>query len=161
MRFKQLYEQELSQAQKEAGNYKKRKVSWNGLTISIENDANSYRSGIDSNGKEWKTKIYYDYGYINGTMAKDGDQIDVFIGPNEKSELIFVINQIKQNNGNFDEYKVMLGFDTKDEAIAGYLKNYEKGWKVGEVIGMSLDKFKYWIKEGNHNKPAKISEKLK
>lgn len=158
MKFRKLYESiEPSEKQKIAGNYKKRKVSWNGLTITIENDAGSYRSGIDSDGKKWKTKIYYDYGYINGTEAKDGDQIDVFLGPNKKSEIIFIINQIKQKSGIFDEYKVMLNFDTKEEASKAYLKNYKSGWKLGEIIGMSLDRFKEWIKKGNHNKPAEIS----
>ena len=29
----------------------------------------------------------------------------------------------------FDEHKVMLGFDTEQEAKDNYLANYEKGWQ--------------------------------
>jgi Inorganic Pyrophosphatase len=41
-------------AQSEAGNYPKRKLQWNDLTISVENEAGSVRKG-----KGWQTKMLY------------------------------------------------------------------------------------------------------
>ena len=160
MRFKQLYEQEKpTEAQIQAGNYKKRKVAWNGMTISIENDAGSYREGTDSDGTKWRTKMYYDYGYINRTMAIDGDQIDIFMGPDLKSEIVFVVNQIN-DAGNFDEHKIIARASTKDEAEKIYLKNYEKGWNKysKQIQSMSIDEFKHWLKNGNTKKHLKESE---
>ncbi len=156
--FLQIYESsEPTQAQLLAGNYKKRKVHWNGLTISIENDAGSYREGTDQDGKKWRTKIHYDYGYINGTESKDGDQIDIFIGPDLDSEIVFVINQIDQKSGNFDEHKVIIGANSKEEAEKIYLKNYEKGWKTGEIVGLHIDSFKEWINSKEKlTKPTKV-----
>ena len=156
---KNITDPKPTDAQIEAGNYKKRKIAWNGLTISVENEANTFREGTDNDGETWKQKMHYDYGYINRTEDKDGDQIDIFMGPNLEAPTVFVVNQIDQGTGKFDEHKVMAGFDTKEDAIAGYSKNYEKGWKVGEVAEMSVDEFKEWAKEGKQTKPAEETEK--
>lgn len=142
-----------SQAQLDAGNYKKKHIRINGFDIAIENKKNSYRSGVDKTGKSWKCKIYFDYGYIKGTKGADGDHVDVFIGPNPKSEIIFIINQIDPNTKDFDEHKVMLGFSSEDEAKTAYLKNYEKNWKgLGSIISLTLDQFREWLEKGSQKK---------
>ncbi|PTT91334.1 hypothetical protein DBR45_55290, partial [Pseudomonas sp. HMWF031] len=46
---------EPTEAQKEAGNYKKGKVRLHGLDISIENPKGSTRKGKDQDGKEWSS----------------------------------------------------------------------------------------------------------
>lgn len=130
-----------------AGNYRKGKISFNGFLITIENPKGSYRRGKDKDGHEWKTLMHNDYGYFNRTVGKDGDAIDVFIGPNLKSEKIYPIDQFL--NGKFDETKVMLGFNTAEEAKAAYLSNYEKDWKGFKYITeVNLDKFKKWLYDG-------------
>lgn len=130
-----------SAEQKEAGNYAKGKVSWSGLTLSIENPAGSRRR------PEWKPLAHH-YGYINRTEGKDGDHVDVFIGPHPESELIFVIDQ-EDKSGHFDEHKCMLGFRTEQEAIDGYLANYPSGWNLGPVTPMSIPAFQQWLKTGD------------
>lgn len=142
-----------SQAQLDAGNYRKKHIRINSFDIAIENKKNSYRSGVDKTGKSWKCKIYFDYGYIKGTMGADGDHVDVFIGPNPKSEIIFIINQIDPNSKDFDEHKVMMGFSSEDEAKTAYLKNYEKNWKgLGSIISLTLDQFREWLEKGSQKK---------
>lgn len=142
-----------SQAQLDAGNYRKKHIRINSFDIAIENKKNSYRSGEDKTGKSWKCKIYFDYGYIKGTKGADGDHVDVFIGPNPKSEIIFIINQIDPNTKDFDEHKVMLGFSSEDEAKTAYLKNYEKNWKgLGSIISLTLDQFREWLEKGSQKK---------
>lgn len=133
--------------QKEAGNYRKGHINILGFNITIENPKGSYRKGKDRNGKEWKTLMHNDYGYFVRTLGKDGDAIDVFIGPNLKSEKIFPIDQYV--NGEFDETKVMLGFDSKEEAKSAYLSNYEKDWKGFKYITeVDIDAFKAWLYDG-------------
>ena len=56
-----------SDAQKEAGNYKKGHVRINGYDISIENPRGSVRSGTDADGKKWSVTMNNTYGYIKGT----------------------------------------------------------------------------------------------
>ena len=136
-----------SQKQIEAGNYSKGHITIMGLDITIENPKGSYRKGVDKNGNEWKTLMNNDYGYFRRTLGKDGDAIDVFIGPNLSSEKIFPIDQYL--GGNFDETKVMLGFNTAAEAKKAYLSNYEKGWKGFKYVSeVNLEDFKKWLYDG-------------
>lgn len=145
---------EPSQAQIEAGNYKKGHVNVSGLDISIENPAGSMRKGVDENGRAWQTKLANHYGYIKGTIGRDKDHIDVFIGPQPESGKVFVVDQIDPKTGKLDEHKVMLGFDSEAEARAGYLANYDKSGpqRIGAISEGSVDDFKQWLKEGDTKK---------
>ncbi len=144
-----------SQAQAEAGNYKMKHIRYNGMEISIENPAGSNRSGVSGDGKKWTSHMFHHYGYIRGTMGKDKDHVDVFIKPGTKETVkVFIVNQ-QNKDDKFDEHKCMLGFDTKDEAQKAYLKNYEKGWKVGPTVEMDIKSFKKWVYTGRKMGPAK------
>lgn len=134
-----------TEAQKEAGNYKKGHVKVNGFNITIEQPSGSVRSGKDASGKEWSVTMNNTYGYFKGTKGKDGDHIDVFLGPKLDSREVFVVDQVKPD-GSFDEHKVMMGFDSVDEAKQAYLSNYEEGWSgLGNITPVSLDEFKKWV----------------
>ncbi|PJZ29076.1 ParB N-terminal domain-containing protein [Leptospira kmetyi] len=138
-----------------AGNYKKTHIWFRGLPISIENKKGSYRTGSDSQGNTWKNKIHYDYGYLKRTKGADGDHVDVFVGPDNESDVVFVINQ-KNKVGSFDEHKVMLGFHDEKAARAGYLKNYSKNWKgLGSVVTLTLSQFKEWLEKGDTKRELK------
>ena len=50
-------DQNPTDAQKIAGNYKKGHLSIKGFDISIENPAGSIRSGVDADGKHWESMI--------------------------------------------------------------------------------------------------------
>lgn len=135
-----------TEAQKEAGNYKKGKVTIQGFNISIEQPQGSVRSGVDANGKEWSITMNNTYGYILGTEGKDGDHIDLFLGNNPESNQVFVVDQMNLD-GSFDEHKVMFGFNTIDEAREAYLSNYEEGWQgLGNITQSDMDTFKKWAK---------------
>jgi hypothetical protein len=147
---------EPTQAQKESGNYKKGHIKLHGLDIAIENPKGSERSGIDQDGKKWAVELAHHYGYIKNTKGNDGDHVDVFIGNNPESQKAFVVNQIDVKSGKFDEHKVMLGFNTFEEAKAGYLANYEEDWKGGNLITeLSIDELKDILYSGKLNKPIK------
>lgn len=143
-----------SQAQIEAGNYKKGHLKIAGLDVTIENPQGSERSGTDEAGKPWSQKMANHYGYFKRTEGADGDQVDTFIGPNTDSQDVYVVDQNK-HDGKFDEHKVMLGFDSVDAARKGYLANYEPGWDgIRSIAHMSATEFKQWLKNGDQNLPA-------
>ena len=145
-------------AQKEAGNYKKAHLYLHGLNISIENPRGSIRSGTDPGGHKWSVRMQHHYGYIRGHRSRDGDQVDVFVGPNPASRRVYVVNQVDPRTGRFDEHKVMMGFNTAVEARAAYLSNYEKGWRgLGNMIPMSIERFKEWL-EGDTTKRARKAQ---
>ena len=141
--------QQLSDAQKEAGNYKKKHVRVLGFEVSIENPAGSTRSGTSRDGKKWSNKIYYDYGYFKGTIGKDKDHLDVFINKGwSEDDPVFIVNQVDPKTKVFDEHKIMVGFKTADEARTAYLKNYDNGWQgVGDIKKMDSTAFKKWARE--------------
>jgi N12 class adenine-specific DNA methylase len=145
---------EPTEAQKEAGNYRKGHVSLHGLDISIENPRGSARSGVSAEGKRWTSTLAHHYGYIRGTKGRDKDHLDVFIGPHPESEFVAVIDQVDPETGKFDEHKVMLGFETMAEAQVGYLANYDPGWTgLGGARGFDILEFKDWLK-GDTTKPV-------
>src|SRR5690606_7504041 len=145
---------EPTQAQIEAGNYKKGHIKVHGLDIAVENPRGSERRGTDPDGKEWAHKMSDHYGYIKKTTGADNEHIDTYVGRNPESEQIFVVDQIDQKTGGFDEHKVMMGFNSQEDAVQAYSSNFDKGWKVGPVRAMNKDEFKTWLKDGDTKKPA-------
>jgi hypothetical protein len=132
-------------AQKEAGNYKKGHIKVDGLNITIKQPKGSIRRGTDANGKQWESEIHNTYGYIRGTESVDGDHIDIFLSENPTEGNVFVVDQINKD-GSFDEHKVMYGFSDMESAKRAYLSNYEEGWQgLGNITEVSKEDFKAWI----------------
>lgn len=135
-----------TEAQKEAGNYKKGHIRIDGYDVTIENPKGSVRSGRDANGQEWSITMNNDYGYIRGTKAVDGDHIDIFLSDNPSEGNVFVVDQLNEK-GEFDESKVMYGFPSMDEARSSYLANYSPGWenRISAITEVTKDEFYKWI----------------
>lgn len=137
-----------TEAQKEAGNYRMGHVKIGGHDVTIENPKGSVRRGVDKDGKEWEISMNNTYGYFRGTKGKDGDHIDTFLGDNLEPKSVYVVDQINED-GTFDEHKVMYGFDTEEDAKAAYMSNYEEGWKgFGNIAGVPREVFDEWLKSG-------------
>lgn len=153
---------EPTEAQKEAGNYKKGHVQVGTFDITIEQPQGSVRKGTDANGKQWESKMHNTYGYFRGTEGVDGDHIDVFLSNDIdgwNGRKVYVVDQYNPD-GTFDEHKVMLGFNDMDEAKSDYLANYEKGWEDGRRIVVSttnLEDFEKWI-DSSHRKTKPFAE---
>lgn len=151
-----------TEKQKEAGNYKKGHVRIGKFDISIEQPKGSVRRGVDANGRTWETKMNNTYGYIRGTESVDGDHIDVFLSDDIDDwdgQKVFVVDQYNED-GSFDEHKVMLGFNDINEAYKAYLSNYENGWADKHTLRItqaSLEEFEKWIDSSNH-KTKEFSE---
>lgn len=134
-----------TEAQKEAGNYKKGHIKIDGYDVTIENPKGSTRTGKDANGEEWSVPMNYDYGYIRGTKGVDGDHIDVYLSDEPTSGNVYVVDQIDQQTGEFDEHKVMYGFPSMEAAREAYASQYEDGWKIGTITEVSRWEFKKWV----------------
>lgn len=153
---------EPTEAQKEAGNYKKGHVQVGTFDITIEQPEGSIRRGTDANGKQWESKMHNTYGYFRGTEGVDGDHIDVFLSNDMdgwNGAQVFVVDQYNPD-GTFDEHKVMLGFNDASDAKNNYLANYKKGWEKGrriDVSAVSLADFEKWI-ASSHRKTKPFSE---
>lgn len=96
-------------------------TEFRGLPVIIEWPKGSTRVGEKPDGTPFKTEMKVDYGYIPDTTATgDKENLDIYRGPNEDAEYAYIVEQ-NTPEGEFDEYKVMLGFDTLEEAEEAYI----------------------------------------
>jgi hypothetical protein len=143
--------------QKKAGNYRKAHIVLHALNISIENPEGSERAGVDPNGKRWSVIMPAHYGYVKKTMGADGDHFDVYIGPDTKSERVFIIDQLDADTGAFDECKGFLGCNDAEQARELYIKGFSDGRgkdRIGAITELSIQAFKAWLKNGDTTKPV-------
>ena len=158
-RAEQQTNAEPTEGQKEAGNYKKGRVKVGPFDVVIEQPRGSVRSGVDANGKAWETTMQHTYGYFGGTKGVDGDAIDVFLAHDLDEwdgTTVFVVDQYNPD-GSFDEHKVMLGFNSQEEAEAAYFANYEADWAKThrtEVTAVPLADFTEWVKSSKRKTKA-------
>jgi hypothetical protein len=150
-----------TEAQKEAGNYKKGRVRIQGLDISIENPQGSKRSGTDRDGKAWEVVMPAHYGYIRGTVGKDKDHIDVYLGnaADDASLPVFVVNQ-RNKSGGFDEHKVFFGFGNPGVVAEKYIRAFSDAKLAQQLMGgdpvrTTMKEFQSWLADGDTTKPFK------
>ena len=126
-----------------------RRYEFAGVPVSVE-----YPAGVRRVLKNRMGKVVYDaimanpYGFIDlPIMGRDGDEIDVIIGPDEQAESVFLADMrdlgpdVAQRQ---DESKVLLGFPDRDFALDAWDAMYPRTWLVG-LQEMGLPEFRVWI----------------
>jgi phage-related protein (TIGR01555 family) len=115
---------------------------WHGIDVAIENSAGSTRSGIDNGGKPFSVRMYHDYGFIDGTVGADGEDVDCFIGPNTSSDLVFVVHTMKAPDfTRYDEDKCFLDFSSEAEARSAFMMNYDDPHHFGSMDTFTIPEF--------------------
>ena len=111
-----------------------------GFDVVIETRAGTYRQWGEL---PWqRTKMKYDYGYIEGFEGADGDEYDCYLGPCEDSPFVYVIHQIVPETGLYDEDKAMIGWETHEEALAAYRAHYDRPGFIGSVAQLTIEEFR-------------------
>lgn len=126
------------------------KYNFQGLDIAIENKKGSTRSGKEPNGKPWSQVMPYDYGYVEGTEGTDGDEVDVFIGPEKDAKFVYIVHQntTEAKNASYDEDKCMLGFPSADAAKKAYHSAYSNVDLFHSMTMLPIEEFKKKVFEG-------------
>lgn len=110
----------FSSMSKTANDPIKEKIEIAGVPVWLEWKGGDTREYKGKNGKVSFSKLMkHHYGYIPDTKDADGEEIDVYVGPNRSSKTAWIIKQLKKD-GSFDENKVMMGFGSKDNAKSSY-----------------------------------------
>lgn len=95
-------------------------------------------------------KYQYDYGFIPGIFDSDGEELDVYVGPDEKQDTVYVIKKhFRDANGNlgkFDEHKCFVGM-TRQQALNAFDYHIHPKCR-GEVLAVPYDEFKKRLKQG-------------
>jgi len=157
---------EPTDAQKETGNYKKGRFTWNGVEVAIENPAGSVRSGVNAQGVAWQQTMNSGYGYFTSKPGADTvegkptEGVDVYVGPDLTMSTAYVINQAKDPSieavgENFDEHKVMVGYPSQQAAIDAYKLDFQpaRDYQI-DAVAMQPEQLKGWLDKPKHDKPV-------
>jgi phage gp29-like protein len=125
-----------------------------GLPVAVENARGTTR--------EWpggSTTMKHDYGYIEGHVGADDEEVDVYLGPNEKAPWAYVVHQLKAPTyDKYDEDKVMLGFDSQEDAKRAYVAHRNDGEKAIKAISsMPMDAFHRQLRRRKGQGPIRAS----
>jgi len=111
-----------------------RRVVVSGITCHVERMPGEVRHGrIIQNG----------YGYIPDTLDADDEPVDCYIGPNALAGLVYVIDQLDED-GDLDEHKVMLGFDSAEDAALAYASCLPRS-RMGGMCSVLAGDFIMWL----------------
>jgi hypothetical protein len=94
-------------------------IDFQGLEISIDRPKGFVQTGTNQGGEGWEREYLFDYGFIKGTEGGDGEDLDVFVGPDADATEVYLVTQ-NHSDGTFDEYKAFVGFSSEDEALMAY-----------------------------------------
>ena len=122
-----------------------KKTVHQGMKITIEAPRGTDRVLHDDEGKQvYRRRMYHDYGYIDGTKGRDGDEVDCFVGPITNAPEVFIIH-MKDMGANVtereDEDKCFIGFSSADTAKAAFLMHYPASFYDG-MTSLPVDVFK-------------------
>jgi len=117
-------------------------IDFRGIEIDVENVPGSWRTGPG-----WKTLMKLPYGEFTDKAAKgmDRDKLDAYVGPYRGAPNVYIIHQNHIRGpvkGQYDEDKVMLGFQSPEQAKAAYLAHYDSDKYFRSVTTMAFPLFK-------------------
>lgn len=131
-------------------------INFQGLAIHVENVRGSTREGVDSDGTPWKVTMKHHYGEVDQTEGVDHDPVDIYVGPNGDSPLVVVVRQQDPKTKKYDEDKVMVGFNTEDEAVEAYKAQYNSAGFYQSHKSMPIGRFLRWCLNRD-NRGKKVS----
>jgi len=127
-----------------------KRYEFQGLPIAVENPAGSirlWREPGPGGGTIGSTTMQHDYGYIEGHLSGDDEELDCYIGPDPTADHVYVVHQrLAPDFAKHDEDKVFLGFPTADAAKAAFLAHRNDEGAFGGMSVIALDDFKRKLK---------------
>lgn len=141
-------------------------ISVCGQVVAIEVPAGDVRSGTDSSGQRWVTPmIGVHYGRLIAAPqpGADGDPVDAYVSDAyaenastdpRVQDVAYVIDQLDADTQDFDEHKIMLGFESEDAAVGAYLDHCGDHRRFGDVTPMKREELRDWLRRGNMLNPA-------
>jgi hypothetical protein len=119
-----------------------RRYEFAGVPVSVEYPAGVRRLLKKGMGRPVYDRVMdHDYGFVENTVGRDGDEIDVIVGPNPQAESAYVVDMIDGGpdvRQRQDEDKLLLGFDDANSAKAAFLSMYSESF-FGGMGRMTMD----------------------
>ena len=147
-----------SDTQKASGNYRKGHVDVQGIPVTIETPKGAERKWTNpETGESGTTEVQDHYGDIKGSKGADGDHVDTYVGDHPESPEAFIIDQVDPKTGEFDEHKVMLGYENETRAAEAYRHGFSDGSgdeRMGDITPIPTAEVKEWAQTADTTKPA-------
>lgn len=137
------------------------RAEYAGMAIVIENKKGTLRPWYDAGGKTaGATMMHHDYGFIDGHMGADGDEVDCYLGPDGECDHVYVVHQRRAPDYKaFDEDKVMFGFKSEAAAKDAFMVHRTDGDQAyGGMSVMPLSVFKAKLKRRTGTGKIRASE---
>ena len=110
--------------------------------LKIENEVGSVRTFRNPDGSMGEKRMIYPYGYVARSEGVDGDEVDVFVGPNIAAPMVYVVHARRKGDwSQYDEDKCMIGFDSEEDARLAFLRSYDDPRFLGDVTAMPAEEF--------------------
>jgi hypothetical protein len=130
-----------------------RKRTFQGIPISLEYEAGERRVIRDDSGKVVYNRILQSgYGYFNNTRGPDGDAVDLILGPDNESKMVYVF-QMEDLGPNIDqrenEPKCAIGFggDRSYEKAENAFRQMYGLHFIGGCETLTMRQFRPWLRE--------------
>lgn len=125
------------------------KTARHGIALTIEHPKGATRALHDDKGNVvYNMHMKNDYGFINNTKGRDGDETDVMLGPMKDAKEVHTVHMIDKGpvpSAREDEDKVMMGFPSADTAKSAFLAHYPAEF-YGGMTSLPVDEFKNRLK---------------
>ena len=98
-----------------------------------------------------------DYGYLIDTKGYDGDSLDVFLGPNQLADKVYVLAVKDGDSDEFVQHKVFLGFDDSRSVELVFHSFYGDGRGTDRLMSgneMTKSEFKTWLQHYRYSEPT-------
>lgn len=118
----------------------KKHVVFQGMRVAVDRPKGFVLHGKDKEGNAWSRTYKVDYGFLPKTEGGDGEGVDVFLGPDPKARESYWATQ-KKEDGSFDEYKVFLGYASREEAKKTYLAHIPEKF-LHSIVAMPVQMMK-------------------
>ncbi len=131
-------------------------MDYHALPVRIENRHGDARGGVTPSGESWHIIMPADYGFIEGVLGADGDNLDCYVGNCPESSNVYVVDQsVIGKPDKFDEAKVMLGYHTQESALEDYMLGHHKSKDIFmKITPFTMPLFRRWLKTHDMRKPA-------
>jgi hypothetical protein len=118
--------------------------SFAGFDVIVENPKGSVRQWYDREAKlAGQTEMLNDYGFLDGHIGVDGDEVDCYLGDHEDAPFVFVVHQLKAPEyERHDEDKVFLGFRDEDEARKAFQAHRNDTRAYGGMSSIPTENFR-------------------
>lgn len=117
-------------------------VDFGGIPVLVDRPRGFVQRKLGPDGALlWERTYHVDYGYLAGTDGGDGEGLDVFLGPDPAAPIAWWVVQTTGAPQDFDEYKLMLGFEDEAAAKVEYLAHVPEKF-FGSISPMPVDRLR-------------------